>query len=119
MIKSKIYLISLILDEPTFKYTILSLEDNKIKLPHIEISPFLDLVYGLSHLTSLYIENHNDIIHNYRLSDIIIRDELEIYYYLFIPHDVKLTNAYKIPLSPTYEFNLPNFQKIVWSIQDR
>lgn len=116
MIKSKIKLIIFILNNETFKYNILSINSDKIILPYLEIKNYMDINKGIRHLMSLYLLN-KDIVEycDFKLSDIDVDDELNIYYYCFIPHDTEIKDSYKIPINQ-YECNLPNIQKTIRSL---
>lgn len=116
MIKSLLKLIIFVLDDVTFKYDIISLNEQTVVVPDVEIESYLDINESLKYLISKYID-HPDLIQyiNPKLGDIHITDELSIYYYNFITFNAKIKNSYKI--SPDkYAENLPNIQKIIRSI---
>lgn len=116
MIKSKINLILFILDDSSFKYNILSLDQDKIIFPSIEIEKYIEIDQSIKHLLTLYVKD-KDIGQycNYKLIDISIDEEVDIYYYAFIPHNADIINSFKMPLNQ-YECNLPNIQKIIRSL---
>lgn len=115
MIKSKLNLIILVLDDITFEYKILSINESKIVLPYIDITEYLDIDKSIKHIVSSYIKNDVELSVNYKLIDIDIDDNINIYYYCFITFNAKIDGAYALPITQ-YEKNLPNLQKILRSL---
>lgn len=116
MIPCNFSLVILILDNESFKYNILSLDKYNVKLPSIDIEPYAEIGANIEHLLSLYIKDKNIIKYiNYKLIDIDIKEQTNIYYYCFITHDIDIINSFKVPLSK-YECHLPNLQKILFSL---
>lgn len=107
-------LVPLILNDKSFKYEILSLTNDSIIIPNIELRPYQDIQETLQHIVSLYT-TETVIPINYRLSDISIEDNVNIYYYALIPFSIPIKNAYLLP-STEYNVHLPNLQKILRSI---
>lgn len=110
---SVINLYALILDTNNdFKYNVISIDKDKLILPNIIIEPFLDINKSLNYLLGKYIETNMIVTTDYRLSDIIIEDTVNIFYYCFITYETTTKSCYLYnPLS--YEKNLPNLQKII------
>jgi hypothetical protein len=115
MIKSTLNLIVLILDDTQFEYNILSLNEDKIVLPSLEIIEYLDIDKSVKHILSSYIKDDIAQYVNYKFIDIDITDQLNIYYHCFITFNTKIQNSYKISIKK-YENNLPNIQKILKSL---
>lgn len=113
MIPSFIHLYALILDtKDSFRYNVISTDQYKLILPNIIIEPYIDINKSLSHLLQRYIEIDITPSIAYRLSDIIIDDTVNIYYYCFITYETTTRSCYLYdPL--TYEKNLPNLQNII------
>jgi hypothetical protein len=114
MINAKLNLILLLLDEQTFKYNILSLSDVSIVCPSININTFqnIDESIRLLFKNHLLISEEESFSFDYRLIDMLVQDELNIYYLTIISHDLENIHSYKLPIKK-YEFNLPNLSKII------
>jgi hypothetical protein len=109
--KSILNIVPLVLNDKIFKYEILSTSSESVALPSIEIRSYQDINETLIHLMGLYTE---DAAHrlNYKLSDVMVSEDLHIFYYCFIPFAPTLKNSFLISLKD-YDTNLPNLQKIL------
>lgn len=113
MINVQIKLISLVFDHQYAKYQILSLKPDSVELPSFMIEANMDIDQTLQYMLSLYNNNHNnDRFHNFKLTDISVKDVLEIYYMTFITYEVTIQNSFLLDLSTIN--NLPtNAQNII------
>lgn len=92
---SVINLYALILDTNNdFKYNVISTDKDKLILPNIIIEPFLDINKSLNYLLGKYIETNMIVTTDYRLSDIIIEDTVNIFYYCFITYETTTKSCY-------------------------
>lgn len=111
MINVQIKLISLVFDHQYAKYKILSLKPDSVELPSFMIETNMDIDQILQHMMSLYT-NNSDRFHNFKLTDISVKDALEIYYMTFITYETTLKNSFLLDLSTIN--NLPtNAQNII------
>lgn len=110
--KSLLNIFPLILNEKSFKYEVLSLSKDTISLPYTELSAYQNIEDSLVYLLGLYIGENAAKSVNYKLSDILVLDQVHIFYIVFVPFHPELKNSFTLPLS-TYETNLPNIQKII------
>lgn len=115
MMKSLLNIFPLILNEKSFKYEVLSLSEDTISLPYIELSSYQNIEDSLVHLLGLHIGENAAKSVNYKLSDILVLDQVHIFYIVFVPFRPELKNSFTLPIS-TYETNLPNIQKIIKSL---
>ena len=112
MINAKFKLITLILDYSSNQYKILSLDKDNLIVPFLNIEENLDVNLCLSHLVSSYIDKE-DLVCNFKLTDIVLSDTLEVYYIVFISCDPNIKNSHLLKIEPI-TFQLPNnAQKIL------
>lgn len=114
MINAKFKLIILILDYSSNQYKVLSLDKNDLIVPFLNIEENLDINLCLSHLVSNYI-NKEDLICNFKLTDIVLSDILEVYHIVFIACDPDIKNAHLLNIEPII-FKLPNNAKKILSL---
>jgi hypothetical protein len=112
MIEAKINLLALVLNHKYNKYQILSTNSETLEFPFVDIEPYTDLKISLEHIISKI--SHDDIIHNFKLTDVIILDKLNIYYITFIHNEIKLNNYYYLlDISPHIADVPDNAKKIL------
>jgi hypothetical protein len=110
MINANLNLYILVLNK-NFKYDLVSINKDSIILPSLSIDSYLDINLSLQHLFSKHITNSSMPV-DFRLSDILIEETLNIYYYCFVTYETQIQNSYLF--SPTsYDKYLPNLQKII------
>lgn len=112
MIEAKINLLALVLNHKYNKYQILSTHSEKLDLPSIDIEPYIDLKISLEHIISKI--SNDDIIHNFKLTDITVSDKLNIYYMTFIYSEILLNNYYYLLDINSHIADIPdNAKKII------
>ena len=112
MIEAKINLLSLVLNHKYNTYQIVSINSEKLDLPYIDIEPYMDLNRSLEHIVSKI--SNDDIVHNFKLTDVTMLDQLNIYYVTFIHNEIKLNNYYYLLDINSHITNIPdNAKKIL------
>lgn len=111
MINAQLNLIILVFNVETGKYKLLSKSKDKFEAPNMIVENQLDVDYALEHLLSIQLD-HNGLYHNFKLTDISINDDLDIYYLVFITHETTIKSGYLLELHNPHD--LPkNAQKII------
>lgn len=112
MIEAKISLLALVLDHKYNKYQILSANPEILDFPSLDIEPYIDLKISLEHIISKI--SNDDIIYNFKLTDVTISDKLNIYYITFIYSEIKLNNYYYLLDIDSHIADIPdNAKKII------
>lgn len=112
MINAQIKLAILVFDNETGRYKILSRQIDKFEAPILNIETHLKIDVALEHLLSTQLD-HGGLYHNFKLTDIIVTDVLDIYYVVFVTHETTIKNGHLLELKNTI-YSLPkNAQKIV------
>jgi len=114
MITTKFNLISPVLDASCNRYKILSLNTIDLELPSIFIEDNLDIDSCLSHIINRHTDGH-DMHHNFKLTDVVLSDILEIYYIVFITYETTIKDAHLIDIEPILN-KLPNNAKKILSL---
>jgi hypothetical protein len=95
MIEAKINLLALVLNHKYNSYQILSTSSTELNFPYIDLEPYIDLKQSLEFILTK-ISNDNNIIPNFKLTDVTMLDQLNIYYLSFIHNDIELNNTYHL-----------------------
>jgi len=112
MIEAKINLLALVLNHKYNKYQILSINPETLDLPSVDIESYIDIKISLEHIISKI--SNDEIIYNFKLTDVTILDKLNIYYITFIYNDIKLNNYYYLLDINPHIVNMPdNAKKIL------
>lgn len=111
MINVQIKLIALVFDQQYARYKILSIKPDILELPAFMVEANSDIDKILEHTLSLYNQNDSRF-HNFKLTDISIKESLEIYYMTFITYETTIKNGFLLDLSTAN--NLPtNAQNVI------
>jgi len=112
MIKAKINLLALVLNHKYNSYQVLSTSPTQLELPYIDLEPYIDLKQSLEFMLSKI--SSNDIIANFKLTDVTILNELNIYYLSFVYNDTKLNDNYHLLDINSHIADIPdNAKKII------
>lgn len=112
MINVQAKLIILVFDIEQGGYKIFSKEPDKFEPPHLNIESHLDIDSALEHLLSNQLD-HMGLYHNFKLTDIMISDNLDIYYVVFITHETTIKNGHLLVLKNNQHSIPKNAQKII------
>jgi hypothetical protein len=112
MIEAKINLLALVLNHKYNSYQILSTNTTQLYLPNIVLEPYIDLKQSLEFILTKI--SGNSIIPNFKLTDVTMLDQLNIYYLTFIYNDIKLNNNYyALDINSHIEHIPDNAKKII------
>ena len=112
MIKSQFKILPLILDPLSNRYKLLS-DNETLSWLSIDIEPNLDIQSCLDNLICLYIDTDTKIIHNFKLTDILLSNVLEIYYIVFITYNTTIKNGALIETQSALSLLPNNAKKII------
>lgn len=112
MINAQIKLVTLVFDIEYGRYKILSRELDRFEAPSINIETNLKIDSALEHLLSRQLD-HGGLYHNFKLTDIVITDVLDVYYVVFVTHETTIKNGHLLDLKQTISSLPKNAQKII------
>ncbi len=113
MMSSILKLVILVFNLKQGCHQVVSLEKDRLVLPNIDIVANLNIDEAILHKLSRYIDLPG--FPSYKITDITVRDTLDIYYFCFINHDVKTKNIHLLELDK-YNENTPNIKKIIMGL---
>lgn len=112
MINAQIKLIVLVFDNEYGRYKVLSRIIDKFEAPSMNVETNLKIDSALEHLLSTQLD-HGGLYHNFKLTDMIVADTLDVYYVVFVTHETTIKNGHLLELKNTI-YSLPkNAQKII------
>ena len=112
MIKSQFKILPLVLDLVSNKYKLLS-DNETLSWLSIDVEPNLDIQLCLDNLIGLYINTDAKIIHNFKLTDVVLSSVLEIYYVVFITYNTTIKNGALIETQSALPLLPNNAKKII------
>lgn len=112
MINAQIKLVTLVFDIEYGRYKILSRQLDRFEAPSINIETNLKIDAALEHLLSRQLD-HSGLYHNFKLTDIVITDVLDVYYVVFVTHETTIKNGHLLDLKQTIASLPKNAQKII------
>lgn len=111
MINVQIKLIALVFDHKHGRYKILSLKSDILELPSMIVEANTNIDETLEYTLALH-NRQEPRLHNFKLTDISLKDNLEIYYMTFITYETTIKNGFLLDLSTAN--NLPtNAQNVI------
>ena len=112
MIKSQFKILPLILDSVSNKYKLLS-DNETLSWISMDIEPNLDIQSCLDNIVCLYINADTKMLHNFKLTDIVLSNVLEIYYIVFITYNTTIKNGALIETQSALPLLPNNAKKII------
>jgi hypothetical protein len=112
MINAQIKLVTLVFDNEYGRYKILSRELDRFEAPSMNIETNLKIDAALEHLLSRQLD-HGGLYHNFKLTDVVITDVLDVYYVVFVTHETTIKNGHLLDLKQTIPSLPKNAQKII------
>ncbi len=111
MMETKLSLYIVARNKTTYKYDVLSIENDKVVIPSCPIKENEDISTQLFHLTKQYIDIDKNVI-NYIFLDVKIKNILDIIYFCCVPINIPITNCHFIPMDKNQD-HVINLQKII------
>jgi len=112
MINAKFNAIILFLDPSINKHRILSSQKDYLELPSINIESNLDIDSCLDHIVSTKIYKDESSL-NFRLTDVVLSEILEIYYVVFINYESKIKDGFLLDIQSSLTGLPLNAKKIL------
>lgn len=112
MINAQFKLIILVFDTEYGKYKILSKQSDTFEAPSLSIDTNMKAEVSLEHLLSTQLD-HGGLYHNFKLTDVVITDSLDIYYLVFVTHETTIKGGNLLETKQLLHTLPKNAQKII------